>query len=409
MRTLRILLLSLLVAGYLFAQSTQKKFVPSPVQNPAISGAVSAGGYVYTSGMLADANGDITAQTKQVFDKLRRALQEAGSSIDSVAVVNVMLKNASDISAFDQVYRSQFKGDLPARTMYLSRNMARPGALVEIQMTGIANGGSRKAITPPGWMKPDGPYSYAIQSGDTLYLSAIEPRNYKDFAAQVPDLKTWPSVQGDVAMQVKLAMDNATEVLKAGGMTLRDAVSSRVAVRDGSESLNQPMDEMYRSISTPNGATRMRYRGGLLGPYEFQVTLIAIKGSSPREVLIAPNADGSPGRTDPKGRFADAIKVGNRLYLSGVTSQNPSNVGNMPAQVTEILTKRLGPLLKMAGFDFKDVVHTEVELTDMPKMAGVDEAFRKLFPTNPPARHVWGVNALSGRDTLVDIGLIAVK
>jgi enamine deaminase RidA (YjgF/YER057c/UK114 family) len=63
----------------------------------------------------------------------------------------------------------------------------------------------------------------------------------------------------------------------------------------------------------------------------------------------------------------------------------------------------------VAGFDFKDVVHTEVELTDMLKMAGVDEAFRKLFPTNPPARHVWGVNALSGRDALVEIGLMAVK
>jgi enamine deaminase RidA (YjgF/YER057c/UK114 family) len=410
MKLFRIVFALLLVVGSLFAQSSRKQIVPAPAgQNAAISEAISVGGFVYTSGIRADVTGDITTQTKQVFEKLREVLRQAGSSLDNVAAVNVMLKNASDIAAFDQVYRTQFKGDLPARTVYLSRNMARPGALVEIQMTAVANGGSRKAITPSGWMKPDGPYSYGIQSGDTLFTSVIEPRNYKDFAAPVPNLEVWPSVQADIPSQVKTAMANATEVLKAAGMSFSDAVTSRIAVRDGSESINGPMDATYRALSGPNGATRMRYRGGLPGPYEFQVTLMAIKGASPREVLIPPNADGSPGREDPNARFASAIRVGNRFFLSGTTAVTANNIGDVKGQISELLMNKYRPLLKAAGFDFKDIVQTEVELTNMSTLNGVDEMFRTLFPASPPVRHIWGVNALNDKNALIEIGLMAIK
>jgi enamine deaminase RidA (YjgF/YER057c/UK114 family) len=410
MKPLGIVCAFSLVVGGLSAQSSTKQFVPSPVgRNAAVSEAISVGGFVYTSGIRADVKGDITTQTKEIFEKLRGVLRQAGSSLDNVAAVNVMLKNASDVAAFDQVYRTQFQGDLPTRTAYLSRNMAQPGALVEIQMTAIANGGSRKAITPSGWMKPDGLYSYGIQSGDTLFVSAIEPRNYKDFAAPVPNLEVWPNAQADIPSQVKTAIANATEVLRAAGMSFNDAVTSRIAVRDGSESINGPMDATYRALSGPNGATRMRYRGGLLGPYEFQITIMAIKGASPREVLIAPNADGSPGREDPNARFASAIKVGNRFFLSGTTAVTADNIGDIKGQISELLMIRYSPILRAAGFDFKDVVQTEVELTNMSTLSGVDEMFRTLFSGRPPVRHIWGVNALNDKNALIEVGLMAVK
>jgi 2-iminobutanoate/2-iminopropanoate deaminase len=168
------------------------------------------------------------------------------------------------------------------------------------------------------------------------------------------------------------------------------------------------MDTTYRALSGPRGATRMRYRGGLLGPYEFQVTLVAIKGSL-REVLIAPNADGSPGREDPNARFASGLKVGNRLFLSGTTAVTADNATDIKGQTHELLMNRLGPLLRNAGFDFKDVVQTEVELTDMSVLGGVDEVFRTLFPNSPPVRHIWGVNALNNKSALIEIGLMAVK
>ena len=60
------LVVSLAVVG-LSAQSGGKQYVP-PASGQGYSQAVNVGGFVYVSGMMAtDVTGDITAQTKQIF------------------------------------------------------------------------------------------------------------------------------------------------------------------------------------------------------------------------------------------------------------------------------------------------------------------------------------------------------
>jgi 2-iminobutanoate/2-iminopropanoate deaminase len=213
----RALVISLVVVG-LSAQSGGKQFV-RPTPGEGFSQAIRAGGFVYVSGMMAGGKGDITVQTKEIFDNLRGVLKQAGSSVDNIVNVFVTLEQAGDVTAFDQVYRTQFTGDLPARTTYVG-NMVRPGALVDIWVTAVPDGGQRRAIMPAGWMKPAGPYSYAIQSGDTLFASGMVSANMADLTR----------VGGDTESQVRKAMSNATELLKTAGMTLDDAVSSRVAI-----------------------------------------------------------------------------------------------------------------------------------------------------------------------------------
>src|ERR1051326_6269994 len=159
-----------------------KQFARPPAgQTPPYSLAVKAGGVIYTAGQLpTDASGnlvsgDITVQAKQVFDNLRGVLQQAGSSLDDAVSAIVMLQNASDFAALDEVYRGQFKGEPAARTTFIG-SMVRPGALLEIQVTAVPNGAERKPILPPGWTKPTSPYSYPIQSGDTLWMSGLVSR-----------------------------------------------------------------------------------------------------------------------------------------------------------------------------------------------------------------------------------------
>src|SRR5215213_6711607 len=191
-----------------------KQFVRPPAgQTPPYSLAITAGGTIYVAGQLPTddkgnlAAGDITAQATQVFTNLRGILQQAGSSLDNVVHATVMLQNAADFAALDQLYRQQFKGELPARTTVIG-SMVRPGALIEIQVVAVPNGAERKAILPAGWAKPTSPYNYAIKSGDTLYLSGLVSRSGRDNA----------QVQGDIATQTKTIMDNAGEILKAAGM-----------------------------------------------------------------------------------------------------------------------------------------------------------------------------------------------
>jgi len=387
-----------LIAG-LAAQSGKQFVRPLPGQTPPYSLAVTAGGTIYVAGQLPTddkgnvVTGDISVQAKQVFDNLRAILQQAGTSLDNAVSATVMLQNASDFPALDQIYRQQFKGEPPARTTVIG-TMVRPGALLEIQVTAVPNGVARRAILPASWMKPTSPYNYAIHAGDTLYMSGLVARNGKDNS----------QVQGDIGVQVKTIMDNAGEILKAAGMSYGDLVTGRVALRDMEKFA--PMNEVYRGYWEKDRPARVSCQVSPPGTFDVEITFMAIKGSSPREVIIPPRADGTPGQAGPN--FSPAIKVGNRLFISGGIGATAANAGDMKAQTTETLT-RFGPALKAAGFDYKDVVASDVFITDVQKFNDMNDGYRPFFPTDPPVRATLGVGRLAGATALAEIMVTAVK
>jgi 2-iminobutanoate/2-iminopropanoate deaminase len=393
------LVLSCFAVG-LTAQSGGKLFVRPPQGlTPPYSPAITAGGLVYVSGMLpTDAKGvlvqgDITAQTRQVFDNLRGVLTQAGSSLNNVVSTTVMLQNAADFAAMDKFYATQFTGEPPARTTVMG-DMVRPGALLEIQVTAVPNGAERKVILPAGWMKPTSPYNYAIQSGDTLFMSGLVSRNGKDNSV----------VAGDIAVQTKTAMDNAGEILKAAGMSYGDLVSSRVAIRDIARFAD--MNKVYAAYWEKDRPARATVQSGLPGTFDVEITFVAIKGSSPREVVIPPAADGKPGQAGPN--FSPAIKVGNRLFVSGGMGSTTATQGDMRAQTAEALT-RLVRILRFAGFDTRDVVATDVWIANVAQFGDMNEGYQPVFPSDPPVRATVGVGALASASALVEIGLTAVK
>lgn len=88
-----------------------------------LSPAIVAGDFVFVSGQVAvdpETNrftgGDTAAQTRQVIKNLRGVLERAGSSLDRVVKVSVFLTNIDDFAAFNEVYRSYFAAEPPART-----------------------------------------------------------------------------------------------------------------------------------------------------------------------------------------------------------------------------------------------------------------------------------------------------
>ena len=78
-------------------------------------------------------------------------------------------------------------------------------------MIAVPTGAERVVIHPAGWIKSPNPYSYAIRTGDTLFLSGLVSRNGRDNSV----------VAGDINAQTAVVLDNAAELLKAAGMTLR--------------------------------------------------------------------------------------------------------------------------------------------------------------------------------------------
>jgi len=110
---------------------------PRPV--PPYSPGIRLGNLLFTSGAVgSDINGkvpeDIRAQTRNVFENLKAVLAAAGSGLDKVLKVTVFLTDMRDFQAMNEVYRTYFSGDLPARSTVGVSALARPELHVEIEM-----------------------------------------------------------------------------------------------------------------------------------------------------------------------------------------------------------------------------------------------------------------------------------
>jgi 2-iminobutanoate/2-iminopropanoate deaminase len=108
------------------------------------SQAIVAGGMVYTAGQIALVpatmqllEGDITAQTTQVFANLKAVLQGAGSGLDKVVKATVYLADMADFPAMNEVYAREFGDHRPARSTVAVRTLPK-NARVEIDLMAVA-------------------------------------------------------------------------------------------------------------------------------------------------------------------------------------------------------------------------------------------------------------------------------
>ncbi|MCC6990506.1 MAG: hypothetical protein IT181_15980 [Acidobacteria bacterium] len=346
------------------SMTAQVQRYAGPAQFP-FSSATKADGLVYVSGTIV-AEGDIRNQTTKVLQSIDETLKKAGSSLAMAASVQVYIKNASDFAAMNEVYRTFWKADPPARTTIVS-DFVVPGALLEISAIAIPNGGERKVIHPSSWMKSPNPYSYGIKSGSTLFLAGLVSRNGKDNSV----------VEGSMTVQTKAVLENAAAILKEAGMTFDNVVSSKVFVTDATKF--QEMNETYRTFFTKDPPARATVVAPLMGTANVvEITLTA--SSLPKQVFTTPAADGTPGKPSPL--LSSAVKVGNRLYLSGLLGNTAANKGDTQAQTTEILA-RVGRTLQVAGFGWGDLVDGVVYITDVKNFEAMNAGYRAVVKDLP--------------------------
>ncbi|MGC9537496.1 RidA family protein [Streptomyces sp. UG1] len=101
--------------------------------------AEARGRLLFVSGMTARAKdgtvtgvGDITAQTHQVCQNLRAAVEAAGGTLDDIARVDVYVRNMEDFDAIHAVRRQYFTGVAPASTMVEVSKFVNKDYLIEI-------------------------------------------------------------------------------------------------------------------------------------------------------------------------------------------------------------------------------------------------------------------------------------
>jgi 2-iminobutanoate/2-iminopropanoate deaminase len=109
--------------------------------SPLFSQAVRAGGFIYVSGLVgtdastgALAGPTIQEQTRQALTNCATVLRAAGSSLDDVVEVGVLLTRPDDFAGMNEEYATWFPETPPAR--YVAKlGVELPGVLVSVRMT----------------------------------------------------------------------------------------------------------------------------------------------------------------------------------------------------------------------------------------------------------------------------------
>jgi len=334
---------------------------------PAFAPTAAHGGFVYVSGILPGAGiappsvaEDIRSQTTRVLDELSARLAKAGTSLDRVVTLSVCLKRAEDFAAMNQVWAKYWPKDPPSRTTVIA-GLPSPGALIQVAAIAAAPGTPRQIIHPKAWLRSPSPYSYAVKSGDTLYLAGLVARRGADNTA----------VPGDIAVQTRTVLENAKAILAEAGFGFNDVVSARVFLTDVANFGR--MNETYRSAWSKDPPARATVITGLMNAdYLVEITFVAVKGGA-RVAYTTPSASRTAGTPNPN--LSSAIGIGPRLFASGMLGIVAGTTPDPAVQAREILA-RLGRTIALGGAQWSNVIDSVVYVTDLGNAPAVLDAFR---------------------------------
>jgi reactive intermediate/imine deaminase len=102
------------------------------------------GNTIYVSGQVAYnaegrlvGEGDIKAQTRQVFDNIRAVLAAAGSGMADIIKINTYITDQSKFMDMLEVRKEIFGANPPASTAVVVAGLAFPGLLIEVEAIAV--------------------------------------------------------------------------------------------------------------------------------------------------------------------------------------------------------------------------------------------------------------------------------
>jgi reactive intermediate/imine deaminase len=81
--------------------------------------------------------GDIQAQTRQVFENLKNMLASAGATFQDVVKLGIFLKNREDFAAFREIRAQYLKPPFPPTTLLVVKSLAREEWLLEVEAMAV--------------------------------------------------------------------------------------------------------------------------------------------------------------------------------------------------------------------------------------------------------------------------------
>jgi len=112
----------------------------------------------------------------------------------------------------------------------------------------------------------------------------------------------------------------------------------------------------------------------------------------------------------PPGRWSNALRVGDTLFISGTVSRAPDRVtieGNNEYEQARIIFGKMRHLLEAAGGAMSDIVKVTIYVVDIKQNTEVWRARQEFFTGDFPCSTLVEVRSLATPEILVEIEAVA--
>ncbi len=384
---------------------------------------VRVGNLVFVGGQMSlDEHGevigsDVTTQSQNAFEAVKRVLAEAGATMGDVVKHNVYFQCDGDeaevakfIADLDQV-RVRYFSDPGPTTTETRFGLSSKGALILVDAWAVVDA-EKVRLMPPGhwsWNKHL-PFTHGWKVGDMIFVGGQRSLNKDGRLVGAADIE----VQTDNTFR------NLDTMLKAGGGNQQNLMRQNTYYRyfgQGSEVTDfwEKMTNVRRRyMSVPSAAgAGIRASGFPLDGEVIQVEGIGVLGENRHRLQPENHWDWSI----PNSQFTQGWQIGNLAFIGGqISADNKAHaVGKDIATQTRNVFKFIRSVLREAGLDESDVVKLYIyyyggESWDQiaQTTATVVDIQREFYPEPGPASTMVRASGFAFEDLLIEIEAMAI-
>jgi 2-iminobutanoate/2-iminopropanoate deaminase len=403
-------------------------------ESPKFARSIVAGNLIFVSGCTGQdtITGKPTAETFQgqmitALDKVKMAMEEAGSSMDNVVKTVMLIKRQSDYARMRTTeveyylkHAPYLAENPPASTFIVPASLAKPEFLVEIDVIGVVDrnrpgwkatyypeywGGKRLAY--PHVPKEHPKFARIEVVGNLVIVSGCEALNHDTLKVETSDFKE----------QAMICLEKIRAGMAETGGSVDNLVKTYVLLKD------MKHYPLYREVEREFFG---KYASGLVKDPPAS-TVITVTSLALPEFLVEVEAFGvidkdAPGwatKYYPGTKVASSsASAGDLLFLSGCNGSDP-DTGKMEAGLIEqqitIALDKVKAALQTAGSSMDKIIKTFMllkNLADYPSMRKAEvEYYEKHAPylvDNPPVSTFMQLASLTNPEALFEIDVTAV-
>jgi reactive intermediate/imine deaminase len=272
-----------------------------------------------------------------------------------------------------------------------------------------------EVIRGSGTPAPVAHYCEGVLAGNTLYtagqLASDQKTGVPPEARQDP---AFPYYGSDIQKQARYILGNLRKVFQAAGCDLKDVVKSQVFLLDLDDFFH--FDQVWKEFfPSPPPRTTVQISKLLVPGCKVEIDLWGVQPKIKREIV---KGKATP---TPMAHYCQGILAGDTLYAAGqIASDYKTGVppearqdaafpyyGSNIQKQTRYILDNLKSVFEAAGCGLKDVVKSQVFLTDLNDFYYFDQVWKEYFPS-PPPRTTVQVSGLLVPGCRIEIDLTAV-